>query len=309
MILTPVRPIVRTIAVFAAGLLALVGCGGDGEPAAGADGPYVVATTGIWADVVRTVACEGTFDVRTLLPTGTDAHAYEPSLRDRSVLDGAAVVVANGLGLEERLEDTLAAVEDDGVPVFRIGDHVETLDATGDGHGGADPHVWFDPNRVSAALPALGDALVAAGAERGRVDQCVATAQDELTALDNEVAATLAAVPAARRVLVTNHDSLGYFADRYDFTVLGSILPSTSTLTEASPGRLEELGEAIRAQGVPAIFAESVSSTTDADALADRLGVDVVVLYTESLGEPGSGADTYPGLMRFDATAIADALG
>jgi zinc/manganese transport system substrate-binding protein len=303
MILTPVR----TIAVFAAGLLALVGCGGENE-SGGADGPYIVATTGIWADVVRMVACDGTFDVRTLLPTGTDAHAYEPSLRDRSVLDGAAVVVANGLGLEERLEDTLAAVEDDGVPVFRVGDHVETLDPDDD-HGGADPHVWFDPIRVRAALPALGDALVAAGAERGRVDQCVATAHDELTALDADVADTLAAVPAARRVLVTNHDSLGYFADRYDFTVLGSILPSTSTLTEASPGQLEELGEAIRAQGVPAIFAESVSSTADADALADRLGVDVVVLYTESLGEPGSGADTYPGLMRFDATAIADALG
>jgi zinc/manganese transport system substrate-binding protein len=109
-------------------------------------------------------------------------------------------------------------------------------------------------------------------------------------------------------VLVTNHDSLAYFADRYDFTVLGSILPSTSTLTEASPGQLEELGRAIQAEGVPAIFAESVSSTADADALADRLGVDVVVLYTESLGEPGSGAETYADLMRFDATAIANAL-
>jgi zinc/manganese transport system substrate-binding protein len=311
MILTPVggRRIGRSIAALAAGVLAIAGCGGDDDSAAGAgDGPYVVATTGIWADVVSMVACDGTFDVRTLLPSGTDTHSYEPSLRDRSVLDRAAVVVANGLGLEERLDDTLAAVEDEGVPVFRVGEHVDTLGATGGEHGGADPHVWFDPTRVSAALPALGGALVAAGADRGRIDECVATAQDELAALDREVAATLAAVPAARRVLVTNHDSLGYFADRYDFTVLGSILPSTSTLTEASPGQLEELGQAIQAEGVPAIFAESVSSTADADALADRLGVDVVVLYTESLGAPGSGAETYPDFMRFNAQAIADAL-
>ena len=110
-------------------------------------------------------------------------------------------------------------------------------------------------------------------------------------------------------MLVTNHDSLGYLADRYDFTVLGSILPSTSTLTEASPGQLEELGEAIEAEGVPAIFTETISSADDAEALADRLGVDVVELYTESLGEPGSGVETYADLMRFDAQAIADALG
>ena len=312
MILTPVRGggIGRSIAALAVGVLALTACGGNDDSAAGAgDGPYVVATTGIWADVVSMVACDGTFAVRTLLPSGTDTHSYEPSLRDRSVLDGAALVVANGLGLEERLDDTLAAVEDDGVPVFRVGEHVETLGGTGDEHGGADPHVWFDPTRVSAALPALGEALVAAGADSGQIDECVATAQDELAALDGEVAETLAAVPAASRVLVTNHDSLAYFADRYDFTVLGSILPSTSTLTEASPGQLDKLGQAIQAEGVPAIFAESVSSTADADALADRLGVDVVVLYTESLGEPGSGAENYADFMRFDAHSIADALG
>jgi zinc/manganese transport system substrate-binding protein len=310
MILTPgVTRVGVSIVALAAGLLAVAECGGDDDSAAGADGPYVVATTGIWADVVSMVACDGTFDVRTLLPTGTDAHAYEPSLRDRSVLDGAALVVANGLGLEERLDDTLAAVEDGGVPVFRVGEHVETLGGTDDDHAGADPHVWFDPIRVRAALPALGEALVAAGADSGRIDQCVATAQDELAAVDGDVSDTLAEVPAARRVLVTNHDSLGYFADRYDFTVLGSILPSTSTLTEASPGQLDQLGQAIAAEGVPAIFAESVSSTADADALADRLGVEVVVLYTESLGEPGSGAETYPELLRFDASAIADALG
>jgi len=320
MILTPAW---RRVSWLAAGALALAACGGDDDSAAEADGgPYVVATTGIWADVVGQVACDGSLDVRTLLPAGADSHAYEPSLRDREVLDGAALVVANGLGLEERLEDTLETVEDEGVAVFRVGDHVETLSAEEDEHaeeeehadeedhehGGTDPHVWFDPTRVRAALPALGDALVTAGADADRIGECVAATQNELAALDAELADTLDAIPPERRVLVTNHDSLAYFADRYDFTVLGTILPSTSTLTEANPGQLEELAEAIEAEGVPAIFAESVHSTSDADALAERIGVDVVVLYTESLGEPGSGAETYADFMRFDADAIAEAL-
>lgn len=285
-----------------AALLVAGACGGDDSAAD--EGPYVVATTAIWADVVRQVACDGTFEVRTLLPAGTDSHAAEPSLRDREVLDGAALVVANGLGLEERLDDTLSTVEDAGVPVVRIGDHVEALadDPT-------DPHVWFDPTRVRAAVPVLGEALVAAGGDREQIASCVVAARDDLDVLDADVEATLAAVPDERRMLVTNHDSLGYLADRYDFTVLGSILPSTSTLTEASPGQLEELGDAIAAEGVPAIFTETISGTDDAEALADRLGVDVVELYTESLGEPGSGVETYADFMRFDARAIADALG
>ena len=168
--------------------------------------------------------------------------------------------------------------------------------------------MWFDPIAVSAALPALGDALVDAGVDRAVTDRCVAAAQAELGGLDADVAETLAAVPAERRVLVTNHDSLGAFADRYGFEVLGSVLPSTSTLGEASPSALEALGEEIQATGVPAIFAETLHTSADADALGDRLGVEVVELYTDALGEPGSGADTYPGLLRTDAERIADAL-
>jgi zinc/manganese transport system substrate-binding protein len=286
----------------AAALLA-AGCGDDDATSA-ESGPYVVATTPIWADVVRAVACDGEFDVRTLLPPGADAHSGEPSLRDREELDGAALVVANGLDLEEALDDTLSAVADGGVPVLRIAEHVEPLAADP-----TDPHVWFDPTRVRAAVPVLGDALVAAGGDRERIAACVATAEGELADLDAEVEATLAAVPAERRVLVTNHDSVGYFAERYGFTVLGSILPSTSTLTEASPGELEALGEAIEAEGVPAIFAETSSSADDAESLAGRLGVDVVELYTESLGPPGSGVESYADFMRYDAEAVAGALG
>jgi zinc/manganese transport system substrate-binding protein len=286
-------------AAFAA--LGLVACGGDDDGAADATGPVVVATTGIWADVAGMVACDGAVTVEALVPPGGDPHGYEPSLRDRERLDAAALIVANGGGLEALLDDTLEQVEGGGVPVVRM------VDLAGGDDG--DRHVWFDPAAVSAALPALGDALVDAGAGRAAIDRCVGAAQTELRELDADVAAALAVVPAERRVLVTNHDSLGAFADRYGFEVLGSVLPSTSTLGEASPSALESLEEEIEATGVPAIFAEKLHATADADALGDRLGVEVVELYTDALGEPGSGADTYPGLLRTDAARIAAALG
>jgi zinc/manganese transport system substrate-binding protein len=298
----------RAVVATAAGLLALGACGDGSKDASGAgsatgtatDAGYIVATTGIWADIAGRVACDGSIDIRTIVPAGGDPHSFEPSLRDREVLDGALLVVTNGLGLEETLADTLDAVADGGVPVFAVGDHVDTL--------GDDPHIWFDPTRVADALPALGDALVAAGAERATIDECVTAAQGDLRALDEEVTAILADVPAAARILVTNHDALGYFADRYGFTILGSVLPSTSTLTEASPGQLEDLGEAIEEEGVPAIFTERLGTSTDAEALADRLGVEVVELYSDALGQPGTGAETYDGLLRTDASAIAAAL-
>ncbi len=107
---------------------------------------------------------------------------------------------------------------------------------------------------------------------------------------------------------MTNHDALGYLADRYDLEIVGSVLPSTSTLTEASTGELEELGTAVEEAGLPAIFTERLGNSADAEALADRFGVEVVELYSDALGEEGSGADTYDGMLRTDATAIADAL-
>ncbi len=188
---------------------------------------------------------------------------------------------------------------DDGTPVLNVFDHV--------GDGG-DPHLWFDPTLVAEAAPLIADALVAAGADEATTEQCVDEFTSELETLDAELAEILSVVPPERRLLVTNHDALGRFADRYDFEILGTVLPGSSTLAEASPAELEQLADEIETAGVPAIFAEALESTDEATTLADRLGVDVVTLYTDSLGEEGSGAETYADLMRFDATAIADAL-
>jgi ABC-type Zn uptake system ZnuABC Zn-binding protein ZnuA len=173
---------------------------------------------------------------------------------------------------------------------------------------GEDPHLWFDPSVVTDAAAVISDQLVAAGADADTSEQCLDEFASELEELDAEVTEILAVVPPDRRVLVTNHDALGRFADRYDLEILGSVIPGSSTLAEASPAELEHLADDIESRGVPAIFAEALDSADEATALGDRLGVDVVTLYTDSLGEEDSGAETYPDLMRFNARSIADAL-
>ena len=299
MILTVVR-----IAAIAA-LAALTACGSDDDGSAATATDHVVATTGIWADIAGRVACDGTLEIRTIVPPGGDPHSFEPSLQDREALDGATLVVANGLGLEEALDDTLEQVEDGGVPVFRVGEHVDTIELEGES---VDPHVWLDPTRVAAALPALGNGARRGRCRPGRHRHVRGDGPGGPGRARRGAGGHVRPIPDDRRLLVTNHDALGYLADRYGLVVLGSVLPSTSTLTEASPGELDELGRAIDAAGVPAIFTERFSASTDARALADRLGVEIVELHSDALGEAGSGADTYDGLLRTDAAAIAEAL-
>jgi zinc/manganese transport system substrate-binding protein len=183
-------------------------------------------------------------------------------------------------------------------------------DDHGHDHGDDDPHVWFDPVRVASALPALAEAIVAAtGVDSDRIDECVTDYQAELLDVDTEMVAIFDAIPEGSRILVTTHESLGYLADRYDFEIIGTVLAGTSSMAETNPADLEDLAQDIIAAGVPALFAEAESSAADIEALAARIGdVEVVELRTESLGEPGSGADTYASFLRATATTITDAL-
>ena len=376
--------------IFGAGcllaVLALIaaGCGND-DDAGGTGVPTVLATTSIWADVTANVACDGLAEVSTIIPPGGDPHAFQPSLSDRENMEDAALIVANGLLLEEGLEDTIDAVEDAGTPVFRVADHVSVIEfgsamghdehdedeheddheghdhdedeghdhddhegddhddheghdhdedeghdhddheghdhdedehAEDDGHGHAhahgseDPHVWFDPIRVAEALPALSQALATqAGLDAVALDECVAAYRSELIALDAEVDAILASLHPEDRLLVTNHDALGYFADRYGFQVIGTVIPSGSTLAAASPAGLQELVELIDETGVAAIFSESTHSSDDTEALGREAGVQVVSLNTGSLGPADSSSGTYIGFIRTNVQKIAEGLG
>jgi zinc/manganese transport system substrate-binding protein len=189
-------------------------------------------------------------------------------------------------------------------------------DDNGHAHGPEDPHIWFDPVRM-----ATGVQLIAA--EIAAVDEALDPQEWErrgeeyaemLLELHEELEEILGAVPAANRQLVTNHDALGYLAVRYDFEVLGTVIPGSTTQVETDARSFAQLIETVDAAGVPAIFAENTDSVALADQLASEvlgrsdLQVDVVRIYTDALGEPGSGAETYPGLLRTTATLIAEAL-
>ena len=317
----------KLIAVVAVAVLGAAACSGDPAPeppGVGAETPTILATTSIWADVVANVACDGLAVVETIIPVGSDPHGYEPSLQDTERMTNASLIVANGLTLEGRLQDTLETVAESGTVVFEFAARMDPIpfedahddhDDEGHGHhdhahGAEDPHVWFDPHRVAEALPVLAQALTAhAGLDPAAVEACMNSYRAELEAVDAEIAAKVAQLPPESRKLVTNHDAFAYYAARYGFEVIGTVIPSLSSMAEANPAGLEELAEIIEHEGIKAIFAETQHSGDDIEALADRIGgVEVVTLYTGSLGPPGSGAETYTGYLRTNTDLIVDSL-
>ena len=235
---------------------------------------------------------------------------------------GADVVIANGLGLEEGLQDALASAAEDGARVIEIAPLLDPIEFGGHGHegdapskdedehdyGSLDPHVWFDMKRMADAAVIIGDALAETGGSA--YADCGAKVADEIRSAEGEVRALMESVPEDRRILVTDHDALGYLADAYGYEVAGVVIPGGSTLAEPSSAELSALVEVIRAEGVTAIFANTADSSALSDAVAAEAGgsVQVVELYVGSLGGPDSGADTYVAMMLPNAQRIADAL-
>jgi manganese/iron transport system substrate-binding protein len=182
----------------------------------------------------------------------------------------------------------------------------------GHSHGEYDPHVWHDPNNAMVMVEAIRNALVGADPTNAAVYALNADAYlDELRALDASIVEAVAQVPEAQRQLVTTHDTFGYFARRYGFTVLGTALGSLSTeAADPAAGQIAELVEAIRAAGVPAIFAENIANPALMETIAAEAGVALApTLYTDALGEPGSPGETYLGMVRFNVDTIVTALG
>ncbi|WZH35190.1 MAG: zinc ABC transporter substrate-binding protein AztC [Microbacterium enclense] len=285
-------------------LFALAGCAG---PAA-SDRPLVVVTTNILGDVVSNLVGDDV-EVMTLMRPGADPHSFEISASEAARMRSADLLVANGIGLEEGLQQHLDAAAAEGVRTFVAGDVVTVLPYTSTDAGGADdPHFWTDPARVIAVIDALIPVLEGIGGS-GVIDHAAAY-RVELQDLDADMTTAFAAIPVERRALVTNHHVFGYLADRFGFRVVGAVIPGGTTLAAPSTSDLADLVAAIDDAGVPTIFAESSSPDRLVRALADEADrhVEVTELFTESLTAAGGGAPDYLTMMRVNTERIATGL-
>ena len=175
-------------------------------------------------------------------------------------------------------------------------------------HSGDDPHIWFDFNIVRSLVSNLETHLAEVATNTDELEDCADDYIAQLHETEDIVAATLASVPEDRRLLVTQHDTLQRLAESHGYQIIGSVIPSTSTLAEADLRHLIELEEQVNSTGAAAIFVDASGVNSDIETFANRIGLPLVVLYTESLGAPDTGADTYTGMMLTNADRIADAL-
>lgn len=316
------RPIIVLVILA---LAALVGaCTPTGGPAD--DRLRVVATT----TQVGSVAAEvGGDDIHltTLLTPGVEAHDYEMTPADAAALEEADVVLISGAGLEDWLEDALAATSHDD-RVHDLSDGVELRTPSGDepahdhdadaphdddphedeAHDGElDPHYWLAAEPAMTMVANVRDALSAADPDRaGAYAERAEELIGRLRTADAEVRALIDGIPEERRRIVTDHDALGYFIEAYGLTYVGSIFPSLDVSTEPSARHLEELIHVIRDEGVVAIFSESAVNPRLARAISDETDARLVEepLYTDSLGPPESGAETLDGMLLHNARVI-----
>jgi len=277
------------------------------------DRPLVVVTTNILGDLVDNVVGDDA-RVEVLMPLGVDPHDFEPSSRQASLVAEADLVVANGLGLEEGLEDVIDAARGDGALVLEVAELVDPLpfaehDGGKDEAGDLDPHIWMDPIRMVQAARLIADRLAGIDPSVDWVARADAYAA-QLEAAHERITTLFSTLPANRRLLVTNHEALGYLSARYGFEVVGVVIPGGSTLAEPGSEELAALVAVIDELNIRAVFAETTEPSTLARAIADEADhpVTVVTLHTESLGEPGSPADTLIGMLEENARLIADAL-
>ncbi len=318
------------VALVALGALGLTSCstGERSSEVALVDGkPLIVVTYSILGDVVEQLVGDAAA-VEVIIPNGLDPHDHAASAREVERMRQAALVVTNGLELEEGLGDAIHGAEDDGIPVFEVADHItvreldegaeddhagettseddhagETAGEDDHAHADGDPHLWTDPLTMAAMAPALAAALEA------ELDVDLSESLDrlvaDLTTLDNDVRSAMSSIPEGECQLVTGHESLGYFADRYDCTVIGSVIASLSSTAEASSGELAELIDLAEASDVRAIFTEVGTPSGVAQQVADEVGVPLVELPSHRLPDTGG----YRAYILDLATRIADALG
>ena len=271
----------------------------------------IVVTYSVMGSVVKDLVGDKA-NVIVSIPNGQDPHEWEPSAKDIEAINKADLVVQNGLGLEGGMEKTLDLAKSNGVKFFTASDYI-TVRHVGQGEGipsgdpdqamGAeDPHLWMDPVGMKSIVAALSTELNKDF--NLDVSSRATDLENQLDSLNTEVANMVASIPVNDRKLVTGHESMGYFAQRYNFKLVGVIIPSITTQAEVSAADLADLKKSIQDNQVKAIFTELGTNPNVAKAIGDETGVKVVELTTHALPSDGS----YFTFMRNIAKVITDGL-
>ena len=322
-------------ALAASAALVLAGCSATATNAAGSDDDLkVVATTTQIADLTRNIVGDADgVTITQLIQPNQSAHSYDPSVADLTALGAADVLVINGVGLEEWLDDAIEASGFDGVTIDSDegitiqGDEAGHDDEAGDDeaahddeaehehdHSGGNPHIWTDVKNAEAMVATIADGLAGASADHAdefAANEAAYTAQ--LAALEGWIHENIDAVPADERLLVSNHDAFGYFTAAYGITYVGSVIPSFDDNAEPSAAEIDALVAAVKATGVKAVFSEASINPKAADTIAAEAGVAVYsgddALYGDSLGPADSDGATYIATQLHNVSLILETWG
>lgn len=302
----------RLLKINLAILLILTGC----TAAQPARSPQVrvLAIETFMADIAQNVA-GNRLTVEALMPIGADPHGFEPTPRDVARVAECDVLIVNGAGFEEFLDKLL---ENAGGQRYILiasagltsretpGEHK----ANSQHHPEGDPHFWLDPNNVITYVENIRAGLSQVDPDGARIYAANAQAYiTRLQELDKWIAEQVAQIPPERRLLVTNHASLGYWADRYGFQVIGAIVPAVSSGASPSAQQMAQLIDQIKASGARAIFLETGANPQLAHQIARETGIRVVTeLYTHSVTEASGPAPTYIEMIRYNTQAIVEGV-
>ena len=300
----------KFVALLWALSLFLVACGPqEATPVAGGR-PIVVATNAILGDLAYQVGGEQ-IQLVILVGANGDSHTFEPSPADSASLVSASLIIENGLGLESWLDQLYQSsgatgrrvVASEGIEAIALGEEHE--------HSEFDPHIWHDVSKVIQMVQNIAAALIEADPANAPTYQANSAAYiAQLEELDSWIFEQVETIPAGQRKLVTVHDTFAYFAARYQFELIGTVLnASTTEAGDPSAGEMVALIEAIRSANVPAIFTENITNPQLAQQIATEASVQLAPpLYSDSLGETGSEGSTYLGMMRYNVSTIVQAL-
>lgn len=277
----------------------------------------VVATFSILGDLVKNVGGDRV-EVTSLVGPNGDSHVYSPTPGDAKTLAAAKVVVANGLGLEGWITRLVKAsgtkapsvVATKGVKPRKM----REMRAHSPGHAHAhnhkanDPHAWQSIANAKIYVANIRDGLVKADPPGKAAYEANAAAYLEtLDALEAEVKAQIAKIPADRRKIITTHEALGYFGEAYGLEFISP--EGVSTDTDASAKGIARIIAQIRKQKIPAVFLENITDQRLMQQIAKESGAKVGgTLYSDALSLPDGPAASYIEMIRNNIRELVKAL-